>query len=356
MPSEVLFFSGFIAFIILMLFLDLGLFSKTYHVVSFRESLIWTIVWLSLSMGFYLFLYFSGNLLHGLQSVEELSGNITKYMHPVDISGLGFEEAKMVYNKNLSLEYLTGYIIEYALSIDNVFVMILIFSAFGVKEKYFKKVLFWGILGAIVMRFIFIFLSSALIQKFDWILLLFGGILFYTGGQMLWKFIKAKKKKIDPEHHPVVKLASKYFAVHPRFEEHKFWIRQNGKLLITPLFLVLLVIEFTDVIFAVDSVPAIFAVTKDPYIVFFSNIFAIIGLRSLFFLLSNVINRFYFLKAGLAVLLIFIGLKMPAHYFHIVDLGTRTSLFIVVGILGVSVIISWLFPKKRKQGIEDIKG
>lgn len=355
MPTEVLFFGGFVIFILLMLFLDLGVFSKTDHVVSFRESLIWTLVWVSLSMIFYVFLYFSGNSLHGLQSVEDIARNITKYMHPVDVSGMGFEEARMAYNKNLSLEYLTGYIIEYALSIDNVFVMILIFMAFGVQEKYYKKVLFWGILGAIVMRFIFIFLSSALIQRFDWILLIFGGILILTGGQMLRDFIRSKEKKIDPEKHPVVRFASRYFAVHPRFEGHKFWIRENGKLLITPLFLVLLVIEFTDVIFAVDSVPAIFAVTKDPYIVFFSNVFAIIGLRSLFFLLSNVINRFYFLKAGLAVLLIFIGLKMPAHYFHIVDLGTRTSLFIVVGILGVSVIISWLFPKKRKQGIEDIK-
>jgi len=350
MSTEVIFISGFVFFILLILFLDLGIFSKKDHVVGFRESLIWTMVWITFSMGFYTFLYFEGHFLHGLGSWEEIAENVKRFSHQIDISGLDYEAARAVYNHNLSLEYLTGYIIEYALSVDNVFVMILIFMAFGVEEKYYKKVLFWGILGAIIMRFIFIFLSSALIQRFDWILLIFGAILIFTGVRMLQEFIKGKEKKIDPENHPVVRFASRYFSVHPRYEGHKFWIRRNGKLLITPLFIVLLVIEFTDVIFAVDSVPAIFAVTKDPYIVFFSNVFAIIGLRSLFFLISHVINRFYFLKAGLSVLLIFIGLKMPAHYFHILDIDTQTSLFIIVGILGSSILISLMFPR-RESGI-----
>lgn len=342
--SELIFLSAFIVFILLILFFDLGLFSKSHHAVSFKESLFWTLIWVSLSMGFYVFLYFKGNLIHGIENIGDIEYRIGVAMHPIEITGLSLQDALARYNHNLSLEYLTGYVIEYALSIDNVFVMILIFMSFQVEEKYYKKVLFWGILGAIVMRFIFIFLSAALIQKFDWILYIFGAFLVYTGAVMLVKFQRKQKDKIDPENHPVVKFASKYFAVYPKFAGHKFWIRDNGKLFITPLFLVLLVIEFSDVIFAVDSVPAIFSVTKDPYIVFFSNIFAIIGLRSLFFLLSNVITKFYYLKPGLAILLAFIGVKMLVHPF--LEISTQVSLVIVLGILAVSILLSIVFPKR----------
>ena len=343
--SELIFISAFIVFILLILFFDLGLFSKSHHKVSFKESLFWTFIWVSLSMGFYVLIFFKGNLIHGLESVNDIQDRIDIAMHPIDIAGLSFQDALLKYNHNLSLEFLTGYIIEYALSIDNVFVMILIFMSFQVEEKYYKKVLFWGILGAIVMRFIFIFLSAALIHRFEWILYIFGAFLVYTGVVMLIKFQKKQEDKIDPENHPVVKFASKYFAVYPKFVGHKFWIRENGKFFITPLFLVLLVIEFSDVIFAVDSVPAIFSVTKDPYIVFFSNIFAIIGLRSLFFLLSNVISKFYYLKPGLAILLAFIGLKMLVHPFF--DISTQVSLIVVVGILGGSILLSLVLPKKN---------
>jgi tellurite resistance protein TerC len=222
--------------------------------------------------------------------------------------------------------------------------MLMIFLSFGVNKKYYKKVLFWGILGAIVMRFVFIFVSAALIAKFAWILYIFGGFLVITGVVMFTN--RNKEAKIDPHHHPVVRFTSRYFLVYPRQVGERFFIRKGGLFYLTPLFLVLLVIEFTDVIFAVDSVPAIFAVTKDPYIVFFSNIFAILGLRSLFFLLMNFMTRFRYLKHGLAFLLVFIGLKMLLHH-PLEEIGFKTihSLIIIVLILGTSVALS-IFLKK----------
>jgi tellurite resistance protein TerC len=347
MNNEILFFIIFLIVVLFLLFLDLGIFSKRYHAISFRESLGWTTLWVSLALGFYVFLRFYGHLIHNPSSIEEISSLINKFQHPVVLDGLSFEEAIKAYNRNLSLEYLTGYIIEYSLSVDNVFVILLIFLSFGVDPKYYKKVLFWGILGAIVMRFIFIFLLSALIIKFHWIIYVFGGFLVYTGGHMLWDFIRNKKEKVDIEKHIVVRFASRHFNVYPRFAGHRFWLRENGKFFITPLFLVLLVIEFSDVIFAVDSVPAIFSVTLDPYIVFFSNIFAIIGLRSLFFLVSSIMEKFWLLKAGLAVLLAFVGLKMLAHSFLPID--TVTSLVIIVSILFSSVLLSLVFPRKEEK-------
>ncbi len=204
----------------------------------------------------------------------------------------------------------------------------------------------WGILGAVVMRFIFIFLGAALITKFGWILYVFGAFLVFTGVKM---FIQRNEdEEIDPQNHPVVKFASKYFKVTPKLDQGKFFHVENGVKYMTPLFLVLLVIEFTDLIFAVDSIPAIFSVTKDAYIVFFSNIFAILGLRSMFFLLINIIHKFQYLKVGLAFLLVFIGIKMLAHDW-LSDIGFTTShsLIVIVGILGISIIASLLFPKKE---------
>ena len=347
MTNEVFIFSGFILFILLLLFLDLGVFSKNSHVVSLRESITWTSIWVSLALLFYILIRFYGHLLHGIDTMEKLAERVQYYRHPLQLEGLSFQEAIGAYNRSLSLQYLTGYIIEYSLSLDNVFVILLIFISFSVPEKFYKRVLFWGILGAIVMRFIFIFLLSALIHNAEWILILFGGILIFTGGRMAKDFISGSEKKFDIEHHPVVKMARKLFAVHPHFAEDRFWLRINGKLFITPLFIVLLVIEFSDLIFAVDSVPAIFAVSRDPFIVFFSNVFAIMGLRSLFFLVSHIFSKFYYLKIGLSALLIFIGIKMIIHFVKI-DIPLQLSLLIICGILGVSIAASLLHKGPAK--------
>lgn len=225
--------------------------------------------------------------------------------------------------------------------------MVLIFSAFAVEKKYYKRVLFWGIIGALILRFLFIFLSAALIYQFSWILYIFGVFLVFTGIKMFLS--RNKEDKIDSEHHPIVKFASRFFRVYPTFVKEKFWIKENGKYFITPLFIVLLVVEFSDLIFAVDSVPAIFSISKDPYIVFFSNIFAIIGLRSLFFLVVNIINLFHYLKTGLSVLLIFIGTKMLIHsWLEEIGFTTAHSLYVILGILITSILASLAFPKKQK--------
>lgn len=343
--SELLFFGVFLIFIFTILVIDLGVMNKKDHVISLKESLFWTTLWVSFALGFYFLILSNGQIIHGIADLEHLQIIIDKFQHPIQIDGLSFEEGLKVYRQNLGLEYITGYLIEYALSVDNVFVMIMIFMAFGIEKQYYHRVLFWGIIGAVVMRFLFIFTASALIQQFAWMLYVFGVLLVYTGLRM---FINRNKEdKIDPGHHPVVKLASKYFAVDSAYIGPKFIIRKNGKKFITPLLIVVLVIEFTDVIFAVDSVPAIFSITKDPYMVFFSNIFAIIGLRSLFFLLSNAMSYFHYLKHGLAVLLTFIGVKLLAHHWlESIGFETQHSLYAVLGILGMSMIVSLIFPKK----------
>lgn len=348
MSNEVIFFSTFIFLILILLFIDLGVFSKKeYHKVSFRESLTWTSVWVGLSLLFYLFIRWKGDLIHGIGNMDELMASVERYHSHLDIAGLSFSDALTLYNHNLSLQYITGYIIEYSLSMDNVFVILLIFLSFNVPEKYYKRVLFWGIIGAIVMRFIFIFVLSALIHKAEWVLYLFGAFLIFTAAKMAWDFFGHKQQMIDVEHHPMVRFAKRFFPVHSRFEEHKFWIRKDKILYITPLFLVLLVVEFSDLIFAVDSVPAIFAVTRDPFIVFFSNIFAIMGLRSLFFLISHFFNKFHFLKLGLAVLLGFIGVKMILPVIdHHWKIPTETSLIIILSILASSIVASLLRKPK----------
>jgi tellurite resistance protein TerC len=344
--SEILFFSSFLIVIFIILLLDLGVFSKADHHVGFVEASIWSVIWVAFSLSFYFFLIHFGYLIHGIETLEQIQENITIYKHTIDITGLSFADALAVYEKNLALEYLTGYIIEKTLSVDNIFVIILIFYAFGVEDKYYKRVLTWGIIGAVIMRFIFIFIGAALVRRFEWILLLFGVFLVFTAIKL---FIdRNKRNTIEPDKHPIVKFTSKYFRVHKFFEGHRFFIKKEGKWYITPLFIVLLVIEFSDVIFAVDSIPAIFAVSKDPYIIFFSNIFAILGLRALFFLLANVLSRFYYLKIGLAVLLGFIGIKMLVHtYLEAIGFKTVHSLYIILSILVVSILASVLFPPSK---------
>jgi tellurite resistance protein TerC len=333
-----------------MLALDLGVFNRKSHVPSFREALIWTSVWVSFSIFFYILIMFFGHQLHDLTNIADIQEKIDKFHHPIKITGLTFDQAVNLYNRNLALEYITGYIIEYSLSVDNIFVIIMIFISFNIRQEYYHRILFWGILGAIVMRFIFIFAASVIIQRFEYILLLFGGMLVLVGVKMGWEFFTKKDEdKIDPHHHPVVRFVSKIFSVTSEDKGAHFWVKENGKFLITPLFIVLILVEFFDVVFAVDSVPAVFSVTRDPFIVFFSNIFAILGLRSLFFLVNNVMDRFHYLKLGLGFLLAYVGLKMIGQTIFDLHLSTKLSLGIIVGILSFFVIISLLFPKKKEE-------
>ncbi|MGB4774438.1 MAG: TerC/Alx family metal homeostasis membrane protein, partial [Daejeonella sp.] len=336
MSNEHLFFGSFLLFIILMLAIDLGIFNKKDHSVTLKEAAVMSFIWVSFAIGFYFILLTEGEILHGINNYSQLAEVTKRHFHHITLNPSDFGGSLQLYKQNLALEFLTGYVIEYALSVDNIFVMVLIFTAFGVNEKYYHRVLFWGIVGAVFMRFLFIFLGSALIAKFGWILYLFGAFLVYTGISMF--FSGDDDDKIDTENHKIVRFASKYFAVFPRFVGNRFFIKKKGKSFITPLFVVLLIVEFTDLIFAVDSIPAIFAITKDPYIVFFSNIFAILGLRSMFFLLVNIIHKFHYLKTGLAFLLLFIGVKMLAHHWlQLWGFTTMHSLFVIIAILTISV-------------------
>ncbi|GGC09312.1 TerC/Alx family metal homeostasis membrane protein [Dyadobacter sediminis] len=346
--NEVLFFGGFILVISIMLLLDLGVFNKKDHVVKFGEAAAWTVAWIALAMVFYFVIRTHGDLVHGMDSYAELETIKNKYAPSLQLIPGNYEASVEIYRKNMSLEFITGYLLEYALSVDNIFVIILIFSSFGVRPIYYKKVLFWGVLGAIIMRFVFIFLGSALMQRFEWIIYIFGLLLVYQGGKIF--FEGGEDEKIDPSKHPVVRFTSKYLPVFPRYVREHFFVLKKGKWLLTPLFVVVLIIEFTDLIFAVDSVPAVFSVTKDPYVVFFSNIFAIMGLRSMFFFLSNIMGLFRFLKYGLGVLLVFIGGKMLFHtQLEAIGFETVYSLYVILGILAVSILASVVIPEKKKE-------
>lgn len=350
MSHEIEFIIGFIAFIIAMMAIDLGLFSKKDEAVTVKRAAIMSVIWVSFALIFYVLLLKFGDSLHAINTFADLEAVNKAHYHGLKLDPGNFEGGLDLYRQNLSLEFITGYVVEYALSVDNIFVIVLIFTAFKVSPKNYHKVLLWGIIGAVTMRFMFIFLGAALIERFEWIMYIFGAFLVYTGVMMFVN--RNKEDEIDTENHPVVRFASKYFAVHPRFEGKKFFIKKNQKNYITPLFLVLLIIEFTDLVFAVDSIPAVFSVTKDPYIVFFSNIFAILGLRSMFFLLVNIIDKFHFLKVGLAFLLAFIGGKMLAgHYAEEAGLTTGRSLLVILLILAVSIVASLIFPKKEAEAV-----
>jgi tellurite resistance protein TerC len=347
--KELTFFFLFLAFILSVLMLDLGIFNRKSHVIRLREATMWSLLWISLAVGFFFLMRTHGEIIHGIDNNVELKQVVEKYGQPIQVDlNVPYEQNLLSYRNNLSLEFITGYLIEYSLSVDNVFVILLIFLSFAVQQKYYHRILFWGILGAIIMRFLFIFICGALVQQFEWVLYIFGGFLIFTGIKM---FLSRKEDdKIDTQNHPVVKFSAKYFPVYPKIVRGHFFVRKNKHLLVTPIFVVLLVIEFSDVVFAVDSVPAIFSVTKDVYIVFFSNIFAILGLRSLFFLVMNMFNYFHYLKDGLSVLLTFIGVKMVIAqyplYYHI---PTNISLYVILGILTVSILASVLFPPKEKK-------
>ncbi|MBP3763615.1 MAG: TerC/Alx family metal homeostasis membrane protein [Bacteroidales bacterium] len=314
---NLLFFSGFMVFVVVMLALDLFVFHKKDHVVGVKEAAVWTAIWVGLAMGFAVLVYLFGDWM----------------MPPADA---GVDLA--AYRREMTSEFLAGYFLEESLSIDNIFVMIMIFVSFGIQKEYYHRVLFWGIFGAIVLRFIFIFALGALVTKFAWLLAVFGAILIYSGIKM---FRDKGDEQIDTAQHPVVRFASKYFPVTSESHGHDFF--HAGKM--TPLFLVLLVIEFSDIIFAVDSIPAVFSVTQNPVIVYTSNIFAIMGLRSLFFLLSDVADRFWLLHYGLGALLCFIGVKMIAGEFLNWHVPTLVSLGVILGILLLSITLSMLLPK-----------
>jgi tellurite resistance protein TerC len=338
--------------IIAILVFDLTVVGKNSHVLSFKEASIWTAVWVSLALLFYVFIIFYGDKFHSITNMEQLIALRDKYAPQLQLDKSNFALSLDTYRKNMGMEFLSGYLIEYTLSMDNVFVIMLILSAFSVPDKYYKHVLFWGILGAIVLRFLFIFTGATLIMHFEWILIVFGVFLVYTGIKL---FINRNEdEKIEPENHWLVKYLSKHAKVYPTYAEDRFFVRKDKVLYITPLFIVLLLIEVTDLIFATDSIPAIFAVTRDPFLVFFSNIFAIIGLRSLFFLLLRIIYLFHYLRIGISCLLVFVGLKLCFHTW-LDDIGFKSvySLYVILMVLAISIIASLLFPKKEKLNLPE---
>lgn len=346
MSGEVLFFIVFVVFIIAVLLLDLLLVGRKSHEVSVKEAAIWSAVWIALALLFAVFLHFSAEIVHGIQSFDDLKQIVQKYDHFLILDENNYENSLHLYRKNVVINYLSGYLIEKSLSVDNLFVMMAILTGFSVKKKDYKPVLFWGIIGAIVMRCIFIFAGATLINKFEWLLYIFGVYLIYVGIKMYVQ--RNSETKIEPQHHPVVKFLSKRLNVFPRYVGNHFFLRKNNLTYITPLFIVLIIIEFTDLIFALDSIPAIFAVTRDPYIVFFSNIFAILGLRSLFFLLIKVVEKFYLLKIGVALLLVYVGLKLVLYeWLELLGFKSVYSLYVILFVLTSSIVFSVIFPKKQ---------
>jgi len=345
--TDNVFFIVFAVTILAVLLTDLLFIGKNKHSIGLKESLIWTSIWVSIALLFYAFIYMYGQKIHNIYTPAELHKYLTVYYPNLDVSNLSFNEGLAIYRKHIATDYITGYFLEYTLSIDNVFVILMILTGFAVSTSNYKTVLFWGILGAILLRFLFIFIGSALIQKFEWILLIFGLFLIYSGVKM---FIDRKKEEsIEVKDHWLVKYLSKHFKIYPDFIKHYFWKKINGEFFITPLFIVLILIEFTDLIFATDSIPAIFSITRDPYIVFFSNIFAIIGLRSLFFLLIKVIDLFHYLKVGISFLLAFVGLKLLFHSFlDRIGFENIYSLYIILATMVISILASIVFPEKEK--------
>ncbi len=335
----------FLVFIIAVLMVDLVFVGRKVHVISTKEAAIWSVIWISLGISFYFVLYYFGHLLHGIDSIERLREIAEKYNPYLEFKSTVFDEMLFEYKKSQAINYISGYFIEKTLSVDNIFVMLIILQGFSVPLKDYKMVLFWGILGAIVLRFIFIFAGVVIIQKFEWVLLLFGAFLLFQGIKIL---VEKEKPPTDPKDSWLVKYLSKHINLHTGYDRDKFWFRQNGKLFFTPLFLVLIMIEFSDLVFAFDSIPAIFAVSRDPFIVFFSNIFAILGLRSLFFLVANLVMKFRFLKHGVALLLVFVGFKLLIHG-KLKSWGFQPeySLYLIAFIMVSSIVLSVIFPKKE---------
>jgi len=292
----------FNAFVLAMLALDLGVVHRRKHEIKFKEAVAWSAVWIGLALAF---------------------------------------AALVAYRRGAAtaLQFLTAYIIEESLSVDNLFVFLLIFSWFAVPTRLQHGVLFWGILGAMVLRLLFIVAGVALIERFEWVIYFFGGILIYSGVKMALE----KEKKIDPNQNPVLKLFRKLMPVTTEFEGSKFLVRRDGRTFATPLLLVLLVVETTDLIFAVDSIPAVLAITRDRFIVYTSNVFAILGLRAMFFALKGAMDLFHHLHYGLSAILVFVGAKMILG--HFVEIPIGIALGVVASILTLSMIASLIWPK-----------
>lgn len=300
---------GFSLFILTMLSLDLGLFNRKAHTIKYREAWIWSSVWVTLALIF-------GGLVFHYQGSER-----------------GFE-------------FLTGYIIELSLSVDNLFVFLLIFSYFRVPAQFQHRVLFWGVMGALIMRLTMIFVGAELIERFHWIIYIFGGFLVYTGIKMF----RQEEIEIHPDQNPVVRLVTRFFPVVRHYDEEKFFTTVDGKRVGTLLLLVLMVVEVTDLVFAVDSIPAIFAITTNTFIVYTSNVFAILGLRSMYFLLAGVVEKFRYLRTGLAIVLTFIGIKMLLVAIGI-HIPIKLSLVFVAVVLAGSVVASLLVAPKTEKAI-----
>jgi len=301
---------GFGLFVLFMLSLDLGLFNRKAHAIRYREAVIWSAVWITVAMIF--------------------AGIVFWYQ-----------------GTDLGLKFLTGYVIELSLSVDNLFVFLLIFSFFKVPAKVQHRVLYWGVIGALVMRLTMIFIGAALINRFHWIIYIFGAFLVYTGIKMF----RQEDTDIQPEENPVVRALTRYIPITRHYEGNHFFTRVNGKLTGTLLLLVLIIVEVTDLVFAVDSIPAIFAITTNTFIVYTSNVFAILGLRSLYFLLAGVVEKFQYLRMGLAIVLTFIGVKMLIEAFHLV-IPVWISLVVVATVLLASVAASILWPKEAEMDID----
>jgi len=307
MPASVgtpLLWGAFTLFVLGLLALDLGVFHRKAHAIGTREALGWSLFWIALALLFNAWVAWAFGTQRGL-------------------------------------EFLTGYLIEKALSVDNIFVFLVIFSYFSVPAAYQHRVLFWGILGAIVFRVTFILAGAALLQAFHWVVYLFGGLLLLTAVRI----VRARGEEVHPERNPLLRLVRRYLPVVPTYQGARFFVRVGGRLMATPLLLVVVVVEATDIVFAIDSIPAIFAVTADPFIVYTSNVFAILGLRALFFLLAGVLNRFHYLKAGLGLVLAFVGMKMLLSDLYAIPIGV--SLAVVGALIGGAVAASLLRPSVR---------
>lgn len=306
MAKEVLTWGSFIIFILLMLALDLGVFQRKSNEIKVKESLLLMGFWISLALLFNLGIY------------------VTRGPRP-------------------ALEFLAGYLIEESLSVDNIFVFLMIFSYFSVPARVQRKALVWGILGAIILRAVFILTGLTLIHQFHWLIYVFGGLLVWTGIKM----VSTSEKQIEPEKNPVIKLFRKFVPVTKGYEGDKFFVKRADQYFATPLLIVLLVVETTDLIFAVDSIPAVFGVTLDPFIVYTSNIFAILGLRSLYFALAGMMKRFHYLSYGLSIILVFIGAKMLLSYFFLIPI--HIALSVVAGVLALSIVFSLVLPERSRS-------
>jgi tellurite resistance protein TerC len=315
MPSNWIFWVLFNLFVLAMLSLDLGVFHRKKHVVGFREAIGWTFVWIALAGAFAVLIYFFGHIMTG------------HHARP---------------NSELTLEFVTGYLIEESLSVDNLFVFLVIFRFFAVPRRYQHEILFWGVVGALVMRAIFILVGIKLLNAFEWIIYIFGAVLIYSGV----KLFRQQEESVDPERNIVLRSFRKLFRVTESYEGHSFFVVRNGVRYATPLVVVLLMIETTDLLFATDSIPAVLAITREPFIVFTSNVFAILGLRSLYFALSGMFDAFHLLHYGLSIILIFIGAKMLLSHYVRIPIGV--ALAVIAGVLLVSIILSLVFRKKAE--------